>query len=58
VLVPGIPDAFRRDVKAGEPLLIVTPQGEDARTNIAAFKMINPGRPHKPKDERKLVLLN
>lgn len=45
VLVPGVPYAFGQDVKAGEQLVIVTPQGEHVRTNIAAFEMINRGRP-------------
>ncbi|MEJ1130413.1 hypothetical protein V9L20_22775 [Variovorax sp. CCNWLW225] len=45
VLVPGVPDAFRRDVKTGEQLLIVTPQGAYVRTNVAAFEMISRGRP-------------
>jgi translation elongation factor EF-Tu-like GTPase len=44
VLVPGIPHAFGRHLKAGERLLIVTPHGERVRTNIAGFEMINRGR--------------
>jgi translation elongation factor EF-Tu-like GTPase len=45
VIVPGVPCELGRDVKTGEQLLIVTPHGEHIRTNIAAFEMINRGRP-------------
>lgn len=45
VLVPGVPYAFGQDVKTGAQLLIETPQGAQVRTNIAAFEMINRGRP-------------
>ena len=38
VLVPGVPYAFGGDVKAGERLLIVTPEGEHVQTNIAGFE--------------------
>jgi len=44
-LVPGVPYAFGGDVKAGERLLIVTPEGEQVQTNIAGFETINRGRP-------------
>ncbi|QSI33882.1 hypothetical protein GNX71_31675 [Variovorax sp. RKNM96] len=45
VLVPGVPNTLRRDVKVGELLLIVTPSGNEVRTNIAAFEHISRGRP-------------
>lgn len=41
ILAPGIPYALGLDVKAGEALLIVSPDGAQMRTRIAAFEMVN-----------------
>lgn len=45
VLVPGVPDALRPNVKVGVPLLVVTPSGNEVQTSIAAFEHISRGRP-------------
>ncbi|VTU28568.1 hypothetical protein SRS16CHR_04292 [Variovorax sp. SRS16] len=45
VLVPGVPDALRRDVKVGRPLLLITPTGNEVRTSIEAFEHVRRGRP-------------
>ena len=41
VLVPGIPYSLGLDVKPGQALLIVSPDGVQIRTRIAAFEMVN-----------------
>lgn len=41
VLVPGIPYSLGPDVKPGQALLIVSPDGARMHTRIAAFEMVN-----------------
>lgn len=45
VLVPGVPDSLRRYTNAGDQILIISPEGEQLQTSIAAFEMIERGRP-------------
>lgn len=45
VIVPGIPYSFAGDVRADAHILIETPSGSRLETTIAAFEMINRGKP-------------
>lgn len=45
VLVPGVPYELGQNVKLGAQLLIIAPAGEETRTSIQGFEMINRGRP-------------
>ncbi len=43
--MPGVPYGLEQDVKRGAQLLITTTAGEEIRTSIHGFEMINRGRP-------------
>lgn len=45
VLVHGVPDVLRRDVKVGDPVLVVTPMDNEVLESIEAFEHVSRGRP-------------
>jgi hypothetical protein len=45
ILVPGIPHSFPDSISVGAAIVIEPPSGRAFETSIAAFEMINRGRP-------------